>query len=431
MTSSAAAPSRTLGLYTATALVVASMVGTGVFTTSGLLLQDLKSPWAVLAAWLLGGVLAVCGALSYGDLVKRMPESGGEYLFLSRMLHPAAGNMAGWVSLLVGFSAPLAAAAFGFGEYVKAWLPGCSPLWPGTVLLCACAAIHAIRPGGGVWLQNFAVTLNVLLMLAFVAYAAPHLPHADWRVSLSGDREPGAFPLALVWVSFSYAGWNAAVYIAAEVVEPERVLPRALLTGTVLVAALYLALNTAFLFAAPAAELAGKTEVARIAALALGGQAGADAVAALVALALATSASALMMAGPRVYARMAQDGYLPRLFQGGIAAPRASIALQCALALALLWSTAFRSLLTYIGFTLGLSTAAAVIGLMCTKWRHGPSFSVTGWPLVPAVFLAGVVWMVAATVWRQPLESLWGLLTFALGWLNWRLSRPAPAVTAD
>src|SRR5512146_3600437 len=126
------ASTRSLGLASATALVVASMVGTGVFTTSGFLLADLKSPWPVLGVWMLGGVLAALGALNYGALARRLPESGGEYLFLSRTLHPAAGYLAGWVSLLVGFSAPLAAAAFAFGQYAAPWFPGCPPRWSGT-----------------------------------------------------------------------------------------------------------------------------------------------------------------------------------------------------------------------------------------------------------------------------------------------------------
>src|SRR5512147_2878306 len=142
-------PSRPLGLVSATALVVASMIGTGVFTTSGFLLADLKSQWWVLAAWVVGGIMASLGALSYGALAKHLPESGGEYLFLSRTLHPAAGYLAGWVSLLVGFSAPLAAAAYGFGKYVHAWLPGWPPQLLGTLLLVVFAVIHASHVQGG------------------------------------------------------------------------------------------------------------------------------------------------------------------------------------------------------------------------------------------------------------------------------------------
>ncbi len=415
---------RRLGLFSSTVLVVASMVGTGVFTTSGFLLAELKSPWLVLLAWLAGGGLATCGALSYGALSRRFPESGGEYTFLSRTLHPALGNIAGWVSLLVGFSAPLAAAAFGFGEYAKAWFPQWPPQWLGTTLLCGFALLHSIDVEGGAWVQNFAVLFKLILMAAFIILAIPRLPHYGPIDGEGAGGGPGAFLVSLVLVSFSYSGWNAAVYVAGEVRDPEWTLPRALLSGTVLVTVLYLLLNMAFVFAAPLAELAGRPDIGRAAAFALGGIEWADRLTTLVILALVTSISAMMMAGPRVYARMAADGFLPRLFARDQGAPRWSIGLQCALALVILWSSTFKSLLTYIGFTLSLSTAAAVIGLMRLKLREGAGFKVTGWPWVPGVFLLGVLSMAVSSILRQPTESLYGIATLALGWLAWRVSRP-------
>src|SRR4030095_13565286 len=144
-----------------TALVVASMIGTGVFTTSGFLLADLRSPWIVLAAWVVGGVMATLGAVSYGALARRIPESGGEYLFLSRTLHPAAGYLAGWISLLVGFSAPLAAVAFAFGEYARPWLPGWRPQLTGSLLMLLFSGIHAADIQRGAWMQNLAVAVKL------------------------------------------------------------------------------------------------------------------------------------------------------------------------------------------------------------------------------------------------------------------------------
>lgn len=419
---------RPLGLATATGLVVASMIGTGVFTTSGFLLADLQSPGLVLLAWLVGGVLATCGALSYGALSRRFPESGGEYLFLSRTLHPAAGHSAGWVSLLVGFSAPLATSAFAFGEYVKDWFPGWSSQALGSLLLAAVALIHAKDAVRGAWVQNLAVGLKVLLMAAFIVLALPRLPFPPANGAAGSMASPGALAVSLVWVFFSYSGWNAAVYIGGEVRDPERTLPRALLLGTALVTALYLALNAAFVFAAPLAELAGKVDIGRVAAMALGGPGWANALSGLVALALATSVSAMMMAGPRVYARMALDGVLPRFLVGGGSAPRAAIALQCVLALLLLWSSTFKGLLTYIGFTLGLSTAATVLGLILLKREEGDTLEVPGWPWVPGVFLLGTLAMTVFAVLRQPLESLYGFATLALGWFSWRAGtgRPGP-----
>ena len=168
---------RQLGLSSAVALVVASMIGTGVFTTSGFLLADLKSPWLVLVAWTLGGILATLGALSYGALARRIPESGGEYTFLSQSLHPAAGFLAGWVSLLVGFSAPLAAAAIGFGEYTRPWLGGLSARMAGTLLILTFAVLHAIHVQHGARTQNWTVLIKVLLITAFVGFGFTRLAH--------------------------------------------------------------------------------------------------------------------------------------------------------------------------------------------------------------------------------------------------------------
>ena len=404
------------------ALVVANMIGTGVFTTSGFLLGDLRSPWVVLAAWAVGGVIAALGALNYGALARRIPESGGEYLFLSRTLHPAAGYVAGWVSLLVGFSAPLAAAAFAFGGYAKPWLPAWSPRMSGTLLLIAFSGLHAAHVRRGAWVQNLVVVLQVILLVVFACFAFRHL-------TPSGETGNDAFPLSafgvsLVWISFSYFGWNAAVYIGGEVCNPERNLPQALLLGTALVTLLYLALNTVFLFAAPVEQLAGKLEIARIAAEHLGGPALANVVCALVALSLANCVSSMVMAGPRVYARMAADGYLPRWLCSVQGPPRPAICFQAGIALILLWTSTYQGLLTYIGFTLGLSTAVTVLGLVRLRRREGASLPVLGWPWVPALFLLSVLGTTGFSIARRPFESLLGAATIGVGLLAWWFSQP-------
>ncbi len=409
--------SRGLGLVTATALVVANMVGTGVFTTSGFLLADLNSPWVVLAVWLAGGVLAALGALSYGALARRLPESGGEYLFLSRTLHPSLGYVAGWISLLVGFSAPLAAAATAFGTYAGPWFPRLSPQFLGTLLILIFSALHAINVRGGAWVQNAAVGLKVVLLLAFAALAAG-------RLGATPLPPPRSAPLALmgvalVWVSFSYSGWNAAVYIGSEVADPERNLPRSLLLGTVIVTVIYVVLNAVFVFSAPADQLAGRLEVGRVAATALGGPAWGQMISALVALVLVSSVSSLIMAGPRVYARMAEDGYLPACLAARKPPPVNAILLQGVLALILLWSSTFDQLLTYIGFTLGLSTAATVAGLIRIRLQEGPQLRVPCWPWVPGAFLVATLAITAFAIARRPKESLAGLATIVIGLLGW------------
>jgi APA family basic amino acid/polyamine antiporter len=397
------------------------MIGTGVFTTSGFLLADLRSRWVVLAAWVVGGFIAMLGAICYGALARRLPESGGEYLFLSRTLHPAAGYLAGWISLLVGFSAPLAAAALAFGEYARPWLPA----WPvrvsGTALLIAFSVLHGAHVRRGAWVQNVAVALKVVLILLFAGVAFARLsPDDDVRTD---SFSLPAFGVSLVWISFSYSGWNAAVYIGGEVRDAERNLPRAMWMGTLIVTLLYFALNAVFVFAAPVDTLAGKLDIGRVAAEHLGGAAFAHAISALVAVTLVSSISSMVMAGPRVYERMAADGFLPRWLRVESGPPRAAIYFQGAMAIALLWTGTFESLLTYIGFTLGLSTAATVVGLVKLRLREGAAVRVPGWPWVPGLFLLAVTCMTAFSIVRRPVESLLGFATIAAGLAAWRFRR--------
>jgi APA family basic amino acid/polyamine antiporter len=353
-------------------------------------------------------------------LARRLPESGGEYFFLSRTLHPSLGYVAGWISLLVGFSAPLAAAAMAFGTYAGPWFPQVEPRFLGTVLILMFSALHAANVRAGAWVQNAAVLLKVILILGFAGLAAG-------RLGATPLPPPQSAPLALmgvslVWVSFSYSGWNAAIYIGSEVTNPERNLPYSLLLGTAIVTLIYLALNAVFVFSAPMDQLAGKLEVGRVAATALGGPPWGNMVSALVALVLVSSASSLIMAGPRVYARMAEDHYLPACLATRNAPPVNAILLQGALALSLLWSSTFDQLLTYIGFTLGLSTAATVVGLIRIRLQEGSQVRVPGWPWVPGLFLVVTLAITGFAIARRPKESLAGLATILLGLIAWAVA---------
>ena len=416
-----APPRRRLGLWSLFALIVANMVGAGVFTTSGFALADLGRRDLVLLAWVVGGALALCGAVSYGALARRIPESGGEYTFLGRTLHPLAGFLAGWISLTAGFTAPIAAAAHGLAAYLEAslpeWASSRDPRWIGTLAIAGAGLMHGLRFREGVLLQNLAVAAKLVLIAGFVALGA------TLRPALSADVEPslqavdlGAFAVTLVWISFSYSGWNAAVYLGGEVRRPERNLTRSLLLATLLVTCIYVALNAVFLYAAPREALAGKAEVGAIAAEALGGPWLRAGLSALVALALFTSISSMVMAGPRVYARMAEDGMLPRVFRMGAEVPAAAIALQTGLAILVLWVSALRALLGYIGFTLGLSAAATVVGLLALRRREGAErVPIPGYPWVPAIFVTATLATAGFMVARQPMEALLGLLTVGAG----------------
>jgi len=411
---------RRIGLWSAVFLVIANMLGTGVFTTSGFSLADLGNRNVVLAAWAVGGLLALCGAVSYGALARRIPRSGGEYTFLTETIHPLAGFLAGWVSLFAGFTAPIAAAAIGLQVYLGTALgavgESMQPEWIGTAAIVLAASIHAVRIEGGLIVQNIAVGIKVAAIGIFVglgAYllgaqpAVPQPPPPGFDI--------GAFAVTLVWISFAYSGWNAAVYVVGEVSDPDRNLPRSLALGTLLVTVLYLALNAVFVYSAPLADLAGRVDIGAAAAEALGGPGLRRALSALVTLALFTSISSMVMTGPRVYVRMAEDGLFPRIFRSGDV-PSDAIALQAGLAIVVVWSANLQQLFSYIGFMLGVSAIATVLGLLSLRWREGPErVPIPGYPWIPIVYLVGTSGASIFLVARKPDEALLGLATVLLG----------------
>ena len=382
---------RRLGTPTLSAIVAANMIGAGVFTTSGFALADLGSPKWVMLAWLLGGLLAVLGALSYGALAARLSESGGEYLFLSRTLHPSLGFLAGWVSIWAGFTGAIALAAEAAQTYLAPWLPAGLPLdWVGTAAILLAALLHSKSIGPSTLVQNLAVATKVALLVALIAIGAYQLLGAP-------EPQPAEAPVAfsfatfaatMMWVSLSYSGWNAAVYVAGEAKDPVRTLPRSMLLASLGVTALYLALNWIFVHAAPLSTLAGTKDVAAVAARALGGPALESLVRVVLILALFTSVSSMVMIGPRVLARMADDGLLPgRLaFTGPV--PTAAIWTQAFLAIAVLWASGLREQLTNLGWILGTFTALSVLGLFRLRQSEGPEkVPIPGYPWVPLLFL--------------------------------------------
>src|SRR6185295_16303383 len=278
---------------TATAIVVADMVGVGVFTSLGFQVTDITSGFSLLLLWVVGGVVALCGALCYSELAAMIPRSSGEYNFLSRTYHPALGFMAGWLSATVGFAAPVALAAMAFGQYAKSVVPGAPPLVLGLVVVWLVTLVHlrGIRDGGA--LQVASTVLKLILILGFIVAGfalgtrqpISFTPSADDLTHIIS----APFAISLVFVMYSYAGWNAATYIIGEIRDPQRSLPLALLSGTLLVIALYVALNAVFLYTTPISALAGHIDVAMIAGTSIFGERGGQIVGALISLGLVSS----------------------------------------------------------------------------------------------------------------------------------------------
>jgi APA family basic amino acid/polyamine antiporter len=311
------------------------------------------------------------------------------------------------------------------------------PLWTGSVAIVASGLLHGVHVSPGARAQNVMVAVKVVMIVALIAIGTVVIlgretPLPDGEFDGGTPEFVEAFAFTMMWIWFAYSGWNAAVYVAGEVRDPERSLPRALIGGTLLVTAAYLALNWVFVRSAPIADLRGQAEIGAIAADAIGGSWLRIAVGGLVSLALVTSITSMVMAGPRVYARMAADGVFPRVFREGEGPPRAAIALQCVLALVILWNSALEEKLTYVGWTLGVSTAAAVVGLFLVRRREGPgAVPVIGWPILPAFYVIAVLGTAALAfryaLTQDSLAPAWAVGTLGIGALLYPLARRAGA----
>ncbi len=411
---------RTLGLFSLVCLIIANMVGAGVFTTSGFALGDLGSANRVVAAWIVGGLIALAGAVSYGGLVRRMTESGGEYLFLSRVIHPVAGFIAGWVSLLAGFTGAIAFAALTFETYAfptrPDWLPSGVAA---SALVVVAALLHGVRVRTGAVAQNVAVVLKVALLMGFLLFAGfvAVTEGAAPVTVVPGPFSLSAFAGSLVWISLSYSGFNAAVYVAGEAKDAQRNAPRALWIGTLVVTALYVALNAAFVYLPSFESVVGKQDVAAAAAQAIGGDSAALAIRVIIVIALVTSVFSLIMAGPRVYARMADDGVLPGIFRfQGTEAPTAAIFGQAALAILLISLSDLRGLLGYLGFTLSISAALSVASLFILAKREGrQAIAVPGYPFTPLFYVIVTLVLAGIAGARDPMQLLAAVVTIASG----------------
>lgn len=417
------ASARPLTLVAAIALVVANMVGTGIFTSTGFMALGVSGGEPILYGWLLGGVLALCGAAVYGELGAMMPRAGGEYVYLSESFRPWVGFLSGWVSLVVGFSAPIAAAANAFGGYLGKSAGWIHPTAAGVALIVVITGLHCGSVVLGARVQTFFSLLKVALIVFFIL-AGLLVGDGDWsHVTMGAGAEAvttSAFAVSLVYISFSYSGWNAAAYVAGEIERPGRNLPLALLIGTALVTLLYMGLNVIFLYAAPPSELAGVKEVGELAATNLFGTSAGRLLSLLIAIALVSSVSAMIMAGPRVYMAMAEDGLFFRAMaeknSGG--SPIISVLVQGALAVVLLLIARFDQLVNYIGFTLSIFATLTVIGAFVLRVKRPNAerpYRTLGWPVTPILFIALNVWMIYFLVSQRWKESLAGAATLLAG----------------
>ena len=444
---------RTVGVFTATCVVVANVIGVGIFTTPGFLARDLASPFAILAIWVIGAILALSGALTYSELGATYPEAGGEYVYLREAYGPLWGYLSGWTSFFTGFTAPIAAACIGFSAYLSHFAPALSPaniLWAqplgsfslrlsggqlvGLAALWALTLIHISGIHRGAKLQEFLTVGKITCLVALIVLGLL-FGIGDWGHFRSGPEGllPEAAlrngPISLIFVLYCYSGWNAAAYLAGEMREPHRSIPISLLAGTGIVTVLYIGLNVLFLYGLEQSEMSGVLQIGEKASQALFGPMATHVVAAVMALSILASASAMILAGPRVYFAMARDGLFPKRL-GGIhseyGSPASAIFLQSLWASVLVLSGTFEQLVVYSGFVLVLFSSLAVAAVIVLRLRRPGlvrPFRVPLYPLTPLVFLGFSLWILYFTLRGRPTESLFGIATVLLGlplYFYWR-----------
>ena len=424
---------RKLGLFSVTNIVIANMIGVGIFTTTGLLMADLHSPTLMLVLWIFGGIIALAGALCYGEVGASMPKAGGEYVFLKEMYNPMLGFLSGWISFIVGFSAPIAASAVGFSEYLYRALPAIFQ-WGNIdidivkktfsiLIILVFTLIHLQGIKFGSKVQNYLTVLKIALLAGLIVagFSLGQGTLSNFNVQSTSNISFGGWKsmaLALMWISFSYSGWNASTYIGSEIKDPKRNLPWSLFIGTGVVILLYLLLNVLFVYAIPAKEMEGVIAVGGLAVNNLFGASADQMLSLLISCALFSSISAFIILGPRVYYAMAVNGHFFR-FAGKVSSkgkvPSSSIVFQAIISIVIILAGTLDQIFTYMGFALSIFPILVAFSVFKLRRKNISVLKLPGFPWVPAFFIiTGIVLHVLA-YFERPIESTIAVATVLVG----------------
>jgi APA family basic amino acid/polyamine antiporter len=436
---SAGAVGPSVTTFAATTIVIADMVGVGVFTSLGFQVQTLSSGFSLILLWVVGGIVAFCGATCYAELAGMFPRSSGEYNFLQRTFHSVFGFLAGWLSATVGFAAPVALAAMAFGEYAKPLIPGISPLALGLGVIWLVTMFHLSGIRYGSAFQNISTVVKIVLIVVFIVagFSVGETQPISFTPAASdfGQIVSAAFAINLAFVMYAYSGWNASTYIIGEIHEPNRTLPRALFTGVLVVAMLYVALNAVFLHTTPVEKFSGQIQVATIVGDHIFGTLGGSLVGALICLGLVSSISAMMWVGPRVTMVMGEDFSLLQIFaqKSKFGVPSFAIVFQLLVASLLMLTQSFEAVLDFIQFSLTLCSFFTVLGVIVlrfTKPAHPRPYRCWGYPITPIIFLSVTGFMLCYLLISRPVQALAGVLLMLAGLIIYAIAQYSPAVPA-
>lgn len=410
---------------TAISYVIANMVGTGVFTSLGFQLAGgVTDIAAIMILWLLGGIIAFTGAQVYGELGSVMPRSGGEYHFLSELYHPSVGFMSGFFSMFVGFAAPIALAAMALGTYFSNVYAGINPKFiaAGVILLTTFVHGSSVRSGGA--FQVVFTVIKIVLIIGFIVagffFAPAHQDISIIPTSTTWSQLMSAgFAISLIYVYYSYSGWNASAYFVSELKNPSKNLPKSLIIGTLIVTVMYLLLNFVFVYVSPTTSLSGQLDVGAVAATDIFGLKGGVIMSGLISLLLISTISSMVFAGPRVIQVIGEDypalGFMSKKRKNGV--PLIAILVQTSISLILLFTSTFEQLLTYLGFVMNIFAFLTILGVFVHR-RKFPKmerpYKTMGYPVVPIIFMLFVIWNMIYLFQYKTIETLIGLGTLVL-----------------
>ena len=421
---------KSLGYFSLTNIVIADMVGAGIFTTSGLLLGQLHDPRLLLVLWVVGGGIALCGALSYSELGANFPRAGGEYVFLSELFSPLVGFLSGWVSFFVGFSAPIAASSLAFSEYLIRTIPEGVTLDHielykkaaaiGIILIFTLIHYFGLKSGSKVQNMLTMLKIGLILVLVLTGFAFGEGSFEHFRVQLTEDVGPVGIKtigLSLMWIMFAYSGWNASTYVGSEILNPVKNIPRSLITGTLLVTLFYLLLNTLYVYAIPAEEMKNVISLGGLAANHLFNQSLDRVFSLSIAVILLSAISSLIIIGPRVYYAMAQSGHFFKMAKkiNRSSVPGISILMQSGLAIIFVVSGTFDQIITLLSFSLGIFPILAVLGLFKLRVKKQSVLKMPGFPILPLAFIILSFIILVLAYLERPVESSIALLVILVG----------------
>jgi len=418
------------------AVVIANMIGTGVFTSLGFQLIDIQSGFAILLLWALGGLIAICGSMTYAELGAALPRSGGEYNFLSKIYHPCAGFISGWISATIGFAAPTALAAITFAAYLMSIFPDIDNNWArklaASALIVILAIIHSSNRKNSGGLQ-VAFTLIKIGIIVLFCLSAILLTNNTQPISFAPSPEDidliidGSFAISLIYVSYAYTGWNAATYLSSELENPQKTLPWVLIFGTLIVTVLYILLNYVFLKVTPIESMQGKLEVGYIAAQSAFGSVAADLTGIALALLLISTVSAMTLAGPRVLQVIGEDFKILRILASSNKdkIPTNAIYIQSLIAVIFILSSSFESILVFAGFTLALNSFATVLAIFVLR-KMQPEikrpYKTFAFPFPPLIYLVLTGWTLYFVLINRPVEVLFSFMIIASGGILYLIS---------